>query len=32
LGIHITPDTAISNWRGERMDDQLAVEGMLSLE
>lgn len=32
LGIHITPDTAVPDWFGERMDDQLAVEAMLSLE
>ena len=31
-GIHITPDTTIPNWRGEKMDDELAVLGMLQLE
>ncbi|MCH8057934.1 MAG: hypothetical protein IIB78_08705 [Proteobacteria bacterium] len=28
-GIHITPETTISKWCGEQMDDQLAVEGLL---
>jgi len=27
--IHITPDTTVTLWRGEKMDDQLAVEGLL---
>jgi hypothetical protein len=31
-GIHITPETTQSEWLGERMDDQLAVEGMLDFE
>ena len=31
-GIHITPDTTIPNWLGEKMDDELAVLGMLQLE
>jgi Domain of unknown function (DUF222)/HNH endonuclease len=31
-GIHITPKTPIPNWLGERMDDQLAVEGLLFRE
>lgn len=30
--IHITPDTTIPNWYGEKMDDELAVLGMLQLE
>jgi hypothetical protein len=32
LGIHITPDTTIPDWYGEKMDDELAVLGMLQLE
>ncbi len=28
-GIHITPETTITKWCGEQMDDQLAVEGLL---
>ena len=32
FGIHITPKTQIPNWLGERMDDQLAVEGLLFRE
>ena len=28
-GIHITPETPITQWCGEQMDDQLAVEGLL---
>lgn len=28
-GIHITTDTSVSLWRGEQMDDQLAVEALL---
>ncbi len=32
LGIHITSKTTQSEWLGERMDDQLAVEGMLDRE
>jgi hypothetical protein len=28
-GIHITPETTVPLWRGEKMDDQLAVEGLL---
>jgi len=31
-GIHITPETTISKWCGEQMDDQLAVEGLLYRE
>ena len=31
-GIHITPKTQIPNWLGEKMDDQLAVEGLLFRE
>jgi hypothetical protein len=31
-GIRITPKTQIPNWLGERMDDQLAVEGLLFRE
>ena len=31
-GIHITPKTAQSLWLGERMDDQMAVEGLLFWE
>jgi hypothetical protein len=31
-GIHITPKTAQSLWLGERMDDQLAVEGLIYRE
>jgi hypothetical protein len=31
-GINITPTTAHSLWLGERMDDDLAVLGMLQLE
>jgi len=31
-GIHITPKTAQSLWLGEKMDDDLAVLGMLQLE
>ncbi len=27
-GIHITPETTITKWCGEQMDDQLAVEGL----
>jgi hypothetical protein len=30
--IHITPKTAQSLWLGEKMDDDLAVQGMLQLE
>jgi Domain of unknown function (DUF222) len=32
LGIRITPRTAQSRWMGEKMDDQLAVEGLLFRE
>ncbi len=32
LGICITPKTQIPNWLGEKMDDQLAVEGLLYRE
>ena len=28
-GIEITPDTTVTLWRGERMDEQMAVEGLL---
>jgi len=28
-GIYITPETTITKWCGEQMDDQLAVEGLL---
>ncbi len=28
-GIHITPETTVTKWCGEQMDDQLAVEGLL---
>ena len=28
-GIHITPETPIPDWHGERMDDSMAVEGLL---
>jgi Domain of unknown function (DUF222)/HNH endonuclease len=31
-GIHITPKTAQSLWLGEKMDDELAILGMLQLE
>jgi hypothetical protein len=31
-GIHITSKTQIPNWLGEKMDDQLAVEGLLFRE
>jgi hypothetical protein len=31
-GIHITPQTGACRWQGERMDDDLAVLGMLQLE
>jgi len=31
-GIHITPKTQTPNWLGEKMDDQLAVEGLLFRE
>ena len=31
-GIHIKPETPFSLWRGEVMDDQLAVEGLLRLD
>ena len=31
-GMHITPDTGVTLWRGEEMDDQLAVEGLLKRE
>jgi hypothetical protein len=31
-GIRITPKTAQSRWLGEKMDDDLAVLGMLQLE
>jgi len=31
-GIHIKPKTQIPNWLGEKMDDQLAVEGLLFRE
>jgi len=31
-GIRITPKTQIPNWLGEKMDDQLAVEGLLYRE
>ena len=31
-GIHITPKTAQSQWLGEKMDDNLAILGMLQLE
>jgi len=30
-GIHITPQTVQSQWLGEKMDDDLAVPGMLQL-
>ncbi len=30
--IRITPKTAQSQWTGEKMDDQLAVEGLLFRE
>ena len=28
-GINITPETTITKWCGEQMDDQMAVEGLL---
>ena len=28
-GIEITPDTTVTLWRGEQMDEQMAVEGLL---
>jgi len=31
-GVGIDPDTTIPLWEGERMDDQMAVEGLLQLE
>jgi hypothetical protein len=31
-GIHITPNTPIPAWFGERMDDSMAIEGLLQLE
>ena len=31
-GIRITPQTTIPQWHGERMDDQMAVEGLLQRE
>ena len=31
-GLDITPKTAIPDWLGERMDDSMAVEGLLQLE
>lgn len=31
-GIHITPKSSQSRWMGEKMDDQLAVEGLLFRE
>jgi hypothetical protein len=31
-GLDITPETPISNWLGERMDDSMAVEGLLQRE
>jgi hypothetical protein len=31
-GIHITPKTAQSQWLGEKMDDDMAILGMLQLE
>lgn len=32
LGIRITPKTSQSHWMGEKMDDQMAVEGLLFRE
>jgi hypothetical protein len=29
-GITITPDTAVTRWRGERMDYSIAVEALLT--
>jgi hypothetical protein len=31
-GIRITPESSQSQWMGEKMDDQLAVEGLLFRE
>ena len=31
-GLEIRPETAIPLWEGERMDDGMAVEGLLQLE
>jgi len=31
-GIHISPQTTITKWCGEQMDDQMAVEGLLYRE
>jgi hypothetical protein len=31
-GIKITPETPIPSWLGERMDDSMAVEGLLQAE
>jgi hypothetical protein len=31
-GLDITPKTAIPDWQGERMDDSMAVEGLLQQE
>jgi hypothetical protein len=31
-GIHITPKTAQSQWLGEKMDDDMAIQVMLQLE
>jgi hypothetical protein len=31
-GLDITPETPIPNWLGERMDDSMAVEGLLQRE
>jgi hypothetical protein len=31
-GIHITPKTAQSQWLGETMDDDMAIQVMLQLQ
>jgi len=31
-GLEIVPGTTIPLWEGERMDNQMAVEGLLQLE
>ena len=32
LGLDITTETPVPNWRGETMDNDLAVLGLLQLE
>jgi len=32
MGVNITPDTSVPRWCGEKMDNQLAVLGLLQRE